>query len=130
MQCARCSAFRRVTGVTAVIAVPDVIRAKARVRGAQQWLDTLDALVADMAADWGLTVREDSIAMMRDDPLRRTRWLAERTSTDPLAIWEWGAAERVPTALVLLEIGLEPIARGLFDAAEWVADHVAVQDLT
>jgi diaminopimelate epimerase len=32
---------------------------------------------------------------------RGTTWLARRTGTDPIAIWEWGAIERVSTGLLL-----------------------------
>lgn len=41
---------------------------------------------------------------------------------DAVAIWEWGAVERVSTGLLCTKIGLEPIGGQMLDAADHVAD--------
>jgi streptomycin 6-kinase len=39
-----------------VIEVPQAVRAKAQVHGAQQWLDDLPSLVSTLEREWSLTV--------------------------------------------------------------------------
>jgi streptomycin 6-kinase len=66
-------------------------------------------------------MREDPVELMQGDPHERSRRLAALTGLDETAIWEWGAVERVSTALVLTGLGLEPIERQMLEAAELAA---------
>jgi streptomycin 6-kinase len=43
------------------------------------------------------------------------------TGLDPVAIWEWGVAERVSTGLLLTEVDLQPVASQMLAAAEYVS---------
>jgi streptomycin 6-kinase len=78
-----------------------------------------DGLLAEAEYDLGVIMREDPLDLDGDGH-GRSRWLAERTGLDEHAIWQWGAAERVSTGLLLVQIGLEPVGRQMLDAAERV----------
>ena len=80
-----------------------------------------DGLLAEPEYDLGVLLREDPDEFLTGDPWHWAEWLAGRTGTDPAAIWEWGAAERVSTGLLLLAVGLTDVGRGMLDAAERAA---------
>jgi streptomycin 6-kinase len=80
-----------------------------------------DGLRAEPEYDLGVLMREDPVELMAGDPWDRARWLAARTGTDPVAVWEWGVAERVSTGLVLTAVGLQPIAAEMLAAADAIA---------
>jgi streptomycin 6-kinase len=78
-----------------------------------------DGLLAEREYDLGVLMREDPAELMAAaDPWERARYLAARTGTDARAIWEWGAAERVSTGLLLTSIGLDEIGAEMLRAAE------------
>jgi streptomycin 6-kinase len=77
-----------------------------------------DGIVAEPEYDLGVLMREDPVELMDGDPWARARWLAARTGTDPVAIWEWGLVERVATGLVLTVAGVQPVARQMLAAAD------------
>lgn len=80
-----------------------------------------DGLLAEREYDLGVLMREDPADLMaRADPGERARYLAARTGTDPAAIWEWGAAERVSTGLLLVSIGLRDEGTEMLRAAEYI----------
>nr|WP_243755166.1 aminoglycoside phosphotransferase family protein [Actinoplanes brasiliensis] len=79
-----------------------------------------DGLWAEPEYDLGVLMREDPLELMAGNPWDRARWLAARTGTDPVAIWEWGLAERVNTGLVLTAVGLQPLAAQMLAAADAV----------
>jgi hypothetical protein len=67
------------------LAIPDVVRRKA-MEGRADWLDTLPALVADLAELWGLTIgaafdsgTEAFVAAVRDGPGCCTAMSTSRT---------------------------------------------------
>jgi streptomycin 6-kinase len=66
-------------------------------------------------------MREDPVELMSGDPSERARWLARRASLDAQAIWEWGVLDRLETGLVLTRVGLQPVARQMLAAADYVA---------
>jgi streptomycin 6-kinase len=77
-----------------------------------------DGLLAEPEYDLGIIMREDPL----DGDLReRARRLAERTSLDEQAIWEWGVVERVSTGLLATRVGLQPVGREMLLAADRVA---------
>jgi streptomycin 6-kinase len=80
-----------------------------------------DGLLAEPEYDLGILMREDPEDLMSGDPYRRAAWLADRTGLDPIAIWEWGVAERVSTGLLLTRIDLQPIGRQMLAAADRIA---------
>jgi streptomycin 6-kinase len=80
-----------------------------------------DGLLAEPEYDLGVIMREDPVELMRGDPYERARWLAHRTGLDPVAIWEWGVAERVSTGLLLTRLELQPIAGQMLNAADRIA---------
>jgi streptomycin 6-kinase len=80
-----------------------------------------DGLLAEPEYDLGIIMREDPAQLMAGDPYARASWLARRAGLDARAIWEWGAAERVSTGLLLTSLDLQPIGRLMLAAA----DHVA-----
>ncbi|MEO8541770.1 MAG: aminoglycoside phosphotransferase family protein [bacterium] len=80
-----------------------------------------DGLLAEREYDLGVIMREDPLELMAGDPHERSRRLAALTGTDETAIWEWGAVERLSTALVLAGIDLEPLAGQMLRAAEFAA---------
>ncbi len=79
-----------------------------------------DGLLAEPEYDLGVIMREDPLELIAD-PRERSRRLARLTGTDETAIWEWGAAERVSTALVLISIDLHSAGREMLEAAEVAA---------
>ncbi len=80
-----------------------------------------DGLLAEAESDLGVLMREDPVELRRGDPWARARWLARRCGLDATAIWEWGAAERVSTGLILTRIGLQPVAREMLATADYLA---------
>jgi streptomycin 6-kinase len=64
-----------------------------------------DGLVADAEYDLGIIMREDP---GEDDLRERARTLAAHTGRDVQAIWEWGAVERLSTALLGTLEDLQP----------------------
>jgi streptomycin 6-kinase len=83
-----------------------------------------DGLVAEPEYDLGVIMREDPVELLQGNPYDRALRLARLTGLDPVAIWEWGVAERVATGLVLTRIGVQPVARQMLTAADHIArDH-------
>jgi streptomycin 6-kinase len=80
-----------------------------------------DGLLADAEYDLGILMREDPNELLEGDPRERARMLAARTGLDEQAIWEWGIVERVSTALLCLEVDLQPIGSEMLAAADAVA---------
>jgi streptomycin 6-kinase len=80
-----------------------------------------DGLLAEPEYDLGVLMREDPVELMRDGPWSRARWLAARTGCGAVAIWEWGALERVSTGLLAVAIGLQPVGDQMLRAAEAAA---------
>jgi streptomycin 6-kinase len=72
-----------------------------------------DGLLAEPEYDLGVMVREAGA-----DSGTRARWLAARTGTDATAIFQWAAAERVSTGLLLISIGLHDAGAPMLHAAE------------
>lgn len=81
-----------------------------------------DGLVAEPAYDLGILMREDPVELLRDGPVQRARWLADRTGVDADPIWEWGLIERVSTGLMCLDIGLSSVGVEMLAAADAVAE--------
>lgn len=82
-----------------------------------------DGVLAEPECDLGVLMREDPVELRDGDPWARARWLARRCDLDATAIWEWGAAERVATGLVLTRIGLQPVAREMLATADYVTRY-------
>jgi streptomycin 6-kinase len=80
-----------------------------------------DGLRAEPEYDLGVLMREDPAELLAGDPWERAYWLAGRTGTDPVAIWEWGVVERVSTGLIATAIGLEPVGSQMLAAAEEIS---------
>jgi streptomycin 6-kinase len=80
-----------------------------------------DGVLAEPEGDLGVLMREDPLELIQGDPRDRARWLARRTGTDPVAIWEWGTIERMANGLYGLETGLEQHGRDSLAAADRVA---------
>lgn len=80
-----------------------------------------DGLLAEAEYDMGILMREDPLELMAGDPCARARWLARRCGLDATAIWEWGMVERVSTGLLGTQVGLQPVARQMLDAADRLA---------
>ena len=80
-----------------------------------------DGLRAEPEYDLGVLMREDPAELLAGDPWERAYWLAGRTGTDPVGIWEWGVVERVSTGLVATAIGLEPVGSQMLAAAEEIS---------
>jgi streptomycin 6-kinase len=80
-----------------------------------------DGLIAEPEYDLGIIMREDPVELMEGDPYRRAVELGSMTGLDPVAIWEWGVAERVSTGLLLTEVDLQPVASQMLAAAEYVS---------
>ncbi|MGI5177022.1 aminoglycoside phosphotransferase family protein [Dactylosporangium sp. CA-152071] len=80
-----------------------------------------DGLLVEAEYDLGVIMREDPVELMAADPRDRSRWLAARTGLDETAIWEWGVVERVSTGLVLVQVGLQPLAAQMLAAADTIA---------
>jgi streptomycin 6-kinase len=81
-----------------------------------------DGLLAEPEYDMGILMREDPLELLRNDAHDRARRLAARTRLDPVAIWEWGAVERVSTGLLCTAVDLQPVGREMLSAADRVAD--------
>lgn len=80
-----------------------------------------DGLLAEPEYDLGIVMREDPEELMHEGQASRAAKLARLTGTDPQAIVEWGAIERVSTGLLGTAIGLQPVARSMLHAADVVA---------
>ena len=81
-----------------------------------------DGLLAEPEYDLGVMMREDPVELMRGDPRDRAWSLARRCGgLDPVAVWEWGVAERVSTGLVCAQIDLQPVGRQMLAAADEIA---------
>jgi streptomycin 6-kinase len=83
-----------------------------------------DGLLAEPECDLGVLMREDPVDLMHGDPRDRARWLGRRCVLNATAIWEWGAADRVATGLLLTRIGLQPVARQMLAAADYAATFI------
>ncbi|MET0495446.1 MAG: aminoglycoside phosphotransferase family protein [Actinoplanes sp.] len=80
-----------------------------------------DGLLAEPEYDLGVLMREDPIELMAGNPWDRAHRLATRTGLNPMAIWEWGAAERVSTGLVLTGIAMPAIGGRMLAAADMIS---------
>ena len=80
-----------------------------------------DGLLAEPEYDLGIIMREDPLELLEEDPMARARRLAAWTGLDSTAIWEWGVVERVSTGLLGTQVGLQPVAGHMLQAAERVA---------
>ena len=80
-----------------------------------------DGLLAEAEYDLGILIREDPLELLQGDPRARSRRLAQRSGLDEVAIWEWGAIERVSTGLMCTQIDLQPVGRQMLEAADRVA---------
>jgi streptomycin 6-kinase len=80
-----------------------------------------DGLRAEPEYDLGVLMREDPVELIAGDPWDRAHLLAERTGTDPVAIWEWSVTERVSTGLITTAVGLEPVGSRMLAAADAIA---------
>ena len=78
-----------------------------------------DGLLAEPEYDLGVIMRENPD---EDDLFTRASWLAARTGLDPVAIWEWGVAQRVSTGLLATRIGLQPVGAQMLARADEVAE--------
>jgi len=93
--------------------------------GADWKLVDPDGLLAEPEADLGVLMREDVLELLTGDPWERPRWLAARTGTDPVAIWEWGTIERLSNGLLSLETGLEQNGRDSLAVSDRIAGLTA-----
>jgi streptomycin 6-kinase len=116
-----CAASRRVAhdDTRAVLVHGDVHQWNALQAGDGFKLVDPDGLVAEPEYDLGIIMREDPL---EGDLRERARRLAERTTLDADAIWEWGVVERVSTGLLGTRVGLQPVARQMLEAADAVAN--------
>jgi streptomycin 6-kinase len=80
-----------------------------------------DGLLVEAEYDLGILMREDPLELMTGDPFARARWLAARCNLDAVAIWEWGAIERVSTGLLATQIELQPAGRDMLSAADYLS---------
>jgi streptomycin 6-kinase len=80
-----------------------------------------DGLLAEPEYDLGIIMREDPVELLRGDPWERAHRLAARSGLDPVAIWEWGAVERLSTGLLATAVDKQPGGRQLLAAADKVA---------
>lgn len=91
-------------------------------RAAAGWkLIDPDGLLADPEYDLGVLMREDPVELLDEGEQARAAKLAARTGCDPRKVLEWGAIERVSTGLLGTAIGMQPVARQMLAAAEFVA---------
>ena len=81
-----------------------------------------DGLLAEAEYDLGILMREDPSELLAGDPQDRSRRPAARSGLDAIAIWEWGAVERVSTGLLCTEIDLQPVGRHMLAVADQVAN--------
>lgn len=101
----------------------NALRAFDDVSGPARWkLVDPDGLIVDREYDLGVILREDPEELAADldrgDPGRVARWLADRTGTDPSAVWDWAVAERVSTGLMAVQIDLQPVGDQMLTVAE------------
>ena len=80
-----------------------------------------DGLLAEAEYDLGVLLRADPVELIAGDPMERARWLAARAGLDATAAWEWGAVERVSSGLLCHALEMQPFARQMLEAAEYVA---------
>lgn len=80
-----------------------------------------DGLLAEPEYDLGIVMREDPMELLEEGPWNRAVRLAELTSLDPQAIWEWSVVERVSTGLLCTQIDLQPVGRNMLAVSEIVA---------
>jgi len=80
-----------------------------------------DGLIAEPEYDLGVLMREDPAELIAGDPWDRARLLAARTGADPVAIFEWGVAERVANGLILTAVGLHQVGADMLQAADLIA---------
>lgn len=80
-----------------------------------------DGLLAEPEYDLGIIMREDPVELRTGDPHDRSRWLAARMGCDETAIWEWGVVERLSTALLCIEVDLQPDGDEMLATAEAIA---------
>jgi streptomycin 6-kinase len=106
----------------AVLLHGDVHQWNALQAGADWKLVDPDGLLAEPEADLGVLMREDVLELLTGDPWERPRWLAARTGTDPVAIWQWGTIERLSNGLLGLETGLEQNGRDSLAASDRLAN--------
>jgi streptomycin 6-kinase len=99
----------------------DVHQWNALRRGEEYVLVDPDGLRAEPEYDLGVLMREDPVELLEGDPYDRARLLADLTGTNPVAIWEWGAVERVSTGLLCTSIGLQPVGSQMLETAEAIA---------
>jgi streptomycin 6-kinase len=78
-----------------------------------------DGLLAEPEYDLGVIMRENP---EEDDLFTRAGRLAALTGTDPVAIWEWGVAQRVSTGLLATRIGLQPVGAEMLAVADRAAE--------
>jgi streptomycin 6-kinase len=81
-----------------------------------------EPFLGDPAYDLGVALRDWCEELASGDPVPRLAgWcglVAERTGTDPAAVWDWAFLERVSTGLFALSLGAEEMARPLLRTAE------------
>jgi streptomycin 6-kinase len=74
-----------------------------------------DGLFVERAYDLSILMREWGAEFLAGDPLvlgrRRCHLLARLTGVAPDPIWQWGFIERTANGLLLLQLGLESLAR-------------------
>lgn len=80
-----------------------------------------DGLLAEPEYDLGIIMREDPVELMAGDPDERAHRIAGLAGCDLIATIEWGVVERLSTALLCLEIDLQPEGDQMIAAAEYVA---------
>jgi streptomycin 6-kinase len=85
-----------------------------------------DGLFIERAHDLSISVRELSLELLGDDPLRvgreRCELLADLAGVDAEPIWQWGYLERLVNGLLYLDHGPEDNAAQFIDVAEvWAA---------
>jgi len=85
-----------------------------------------DGLSIEPAYDLGILMREWTEDLLIGDPLVRGRarcaHLAALTGLEPEPIWQWGLIERVSTALVCLQLGLDAGQAMLVVADRWAQE--------
>ena len=80
-----------------------------------------DGLIAEAEYDMGIVMREDPVELMKGDPWERAHRLADLTSLNATAIWEWGVVERVSNGLSCFEVDLQPYGVNALRAADAIA---------
>lgn len=89
-----------------------------------------DGLFAEPACDLAVLMRGFNADLLVGDvvhrALHRCEQLADWTSIDTSAIWQWGFMERVSTGLLLLDIGLTDEGKEMLSIADLLADETLV----